>query len=131
MQDALRAVEEVLAETNNAIHLSHLENFEVSLLPSLFFSFCLSLSLLPLSPSLSLPLPPSLLSLQEHQSTVGKLFFQGSLQVSEPKFAIKAEKERQVFVFDAAIVFARKVCLENAEFKYEYKSKIAVRSSVV
>jgi hypothetical protein len=57
---------------------------------------------------------------------VGKLFFQGSFQVSEPKFAIKAEKERQVFVFDTVIVFARKVALEQAEFKYEYKSKIAV-----
>ena len=46
--------------------------------------------------------------------------------MSEPRFAIKAEKERHVFVFDTAIVFARKVILEQAEFKYEYKSKIAV-----
>ena len=30
-------------------------------------------------------------------------------------------------MFDTAIVFARHVSLENAEFKYEYKSKIAVR----
>ena len=56
-----------------------------------------------------------------------KLFFQGCFQVSETKFTIKAEKERQVFVFDTAIVFARKVSLEQAEFKYEFKSKIAVR----
>ena len=47
--------------------------------------------------------------------------------MSEPKFAIKAEKERQVFVFEVAIVLARKVSLEQAKFIYEYKSKIAVR----
>jgi hypothetical protein len=90
LEEGLRAVERVLAETNNAIHLSHLQNFE------------------------------------EHQDTVRKLYFQGSFQVSETKFTIKAEKERHVFVFDTAVVFARKICLEQAEFKYEFKSKIAV-----
>lgn len=59
-----------------------------------------------------------------------KLYFQGSFQVSETKFTIKAEKERHIFVFDTAIVFARKVCLEQAEFKYEFKSKIAVSTMV-
>ena len=86
-------------------------------------------SLSPPSLSTTFPSPlshPFSALLQEHQSTVGKLFFQGTFQVSEPKFAIKAEKERQVFVFDTVIVFARKVSLEQGEFKYEYKSKIAV-----
>ena len=63
---------------------------------------------------------------QEHLPSVGKLYYQGSLLFSEPRFAIKAEKERQVFIFDSAVVFARKISLEQAKFKYEYKSKIPV-----
>ena len=63
-------------------------------------------------------------SLQERE--VGKLLYQGLLHVSEPKFGIKAEKERQVFVFETALVFARKVDLGQAKFKYEYKFKLPV-----
>ena len=82
---------------------------------------------LSLTPSYSAPpLPPSFPSPQEQLSSLGKLYFQCSLLVSEPKFAIKAEKERQVFVFDSALLFARKVLLGSAKFKYEYKSKIPV-----
>ena len=57
---------------------------------------------------------------------LGRLLLQGLLQVSEPKFGIKAEKERQVFAFDRCLLFARKVELPQAKFKYEYKFKIEV-----
>ena len=58
---------------------------------------------------------------------LGKLLYQGPLLVSEPKFKIKVEKERQVFAFQSTLLFARKIELpEQAKFKYECKFKIPV-----
>ena len=51
------------------------------------------------------------------------------MTVSEAKFGIKAEKERQVFCFDHALLFSRKVEIpQTSNFKYEYKFKIPVSS---
>ena len=68
------------------------------------------------------------ISIPFQEQEVGKLLYQGLLHVSEPKFGIKAGKERQVFVFATALVFARKVDLNQAKFKYEYKFKLPVSS---
>ena len=58
---------------------------------------------------------------------LGKLLYQGPLLVSEAKFKIKVEKERQVFAFQSTLLFARKVELPGqAKFKYECKFKIPV-----
>ena len=54
------------------------------------------------------------------------MHIQGSLMVSEPRLLITSEKERQVFIFENTIVFARKIELGQAKFKYEYKFRIAV-----
>ena len=47
--------------------------------------------------------------------------------VSEPRLLLTVEKERQVFVFERAMVFSRRVELGQAKFKYEYKFKMMVR----
>lgn len=48
--------------------------------------------------------------------------------MSDLKFGIKAEKERQVFGFKRALLFAKKVEVDrhSAKFKYEYKFKLPV-----
>lgn len=51
---------------------------------------------------------------------------QGSLLVSEPRLLITSEKERQVFVFENTVVFARRIELGQAKFHYEYKFRIPV-----
>ena len=51
---------------------------------------------------------------------------QGSLLVSEPRLLITSEKERQVFVFENTVVFARRIELGQAKFQYEYKFRIPV-----
>ena len=66
------------------------------------------------------------ISIPFQEREVGKLLYQGLLHVSEPKFGLKAGKERQVFLFATALVFARKVDLTQAKFKYEYKFKLPV-----
>lgn len=60
----------------------------------------------------------------------GELIYQGSLMVSEPRLLITSEKERQVFIFENTIVFARKIELGQAKFKYEYKFRIALTAGV-
>lgn len=78
---------------------------------------------LPLFSPLS-PFPPIL---QDVVAELGKLLYQGPLLVSEPKFKIKVEKERQVFAFQSTLLFARKIELPGqAKFKYECKFKIPV-----
>ena len=60
---------------------------------------------------------------------LGNLLYQSPLLVSEQsRFGIKAaEKERHVFAFDRALLFARKVELgQGAKFKYEHKFTIPV-----
>ena len=45
----------------------------------------------------------------------------------QSRFGIKGEKERHVFAFDRALLFARKVELgQGAKFKYEHKFNIPV-----
>ena len=56
---------------------------------------------------------------------------QGSFLVSEPKGVLKQEKERQLFVFNRAVVLAQKVDLGQARFKYEHKIRIPVRHTEV
>ena len=46
--------------------------------------------------------------------------------VSEPRLLISTEKERQVFIFENAILFARRIELSQAKFKYEFKFKLLV-----
>ena len=79
--------------------------------------------------SLNLPfLPPPSLSLQYLVRDLGDLLYQGPLLVSEQsRFGVKAEKERHVFAFDRALLFARKVELgQGAKFKYEHKFNVPV-----
>ena len=59
---------------------------------------------------------------------LGDLLYQSPLLVSEhSRFGIKAEKERHVFAFDRALLFARKVELgQGAQFKYEHKFNVPV-----
>lgn len=59
---------------------------------------------------------------------LGQLLYQSPLLVSEQsRFGIKAEKERHVFAFDKALLFARKVELgQGAKFKYEHKFNVPV-----
>ncbi len=61
-------------------------------------------------------------------SDLGELVYQSTLLVSDSKFGIKAEKERQVFGFERALLFARKVESDRQKniLKYELKSKLAV-----
>lgn len=63
---------------------------------------------------------------------LGQLLYQSPLLVSEhSRFGIKAEKERHVFAFDRALLFARKVELgQGAKFKYEHKFNVAVSGAV-
>ncbi len=68
-------------------------------------------------------------SSQDPENRLGKLLCQGLLQVSEPKF-FKAGKERQVFAFQTVLVFARKVDLGQAKFKYEFKFELPVSELV-
>lgn len=62
---------------------------------------------------------------------LGELLYQSPLLVSEQlRFGIKAEKERHVFAFDRALLFARKVELgQGAKFKYEHKFNVPVSLS--
>ena len=46
--------------------------------------------------------------------------------MSEPRLLITSEKERQVFVFENTVAFARKIELGQAKFKYEYKFRVPV-----
>ena len=48
--------------------------------------------------------------------------------VSEPRLLLTVEKERQVFAFERALVFSRRVELGQAKFKYEFKFKMQVSS---
>ncbi len=50
--------------------------------------------------------------------------------MSEPRLLITSEKERQVFVFENTVAFARKIELGQAKFKYEYKFRIPVGSVI-
>lgn len=65
---------------------------------------------------------------QELVGDLGQLLYQSSLLVSEQlRFGIKAEKERHVFAFARALLFARKVELgQGAKFKYEHKFNLPV-----
>lgn len=70
------------------------------------------------------------ISLQELTKELGKLLYQSPLTVSEPKFG-SSKKERHVFAFSQALLFARKVELgQKAKFKYEYKSQISVSPKI-
>ena len=68
--------------------------------------------------------------MQEAVGELGDLLCQSLLLVSEPKFGIKGGKERQVFAFSKALLFARKVDLGQAKFKYEYKFKLQVSCTI-
>ena len=83
------------------------------------------LLLLPHCPCNLYLIPPYL---QDLVKGLGQLLYQSPLLVSEQsRFGIKAEKERHVFAFDRALLFARKVELgQGAKFKYEHKFSVPV-----
>lgn len=73
------------------------------------------------------------MTLQHLVRDLGDLLYQSPLLVSEQsRFGIKGEKERHVFAFDRALLFARKVELgQGAKFKYEHKFNVPVSSMYI